>query len=175
MVERGYGADTRCFVINMHSTFGVRKHKHLLRIHTAVAKKQRGATAECAGPVLVFSMPAKNRQQSHRGVPFVTQSNFQKVPSVFTPVVYVTLYRHTRRCQASEMELGRGSNSLRRHLIGRSLPPLAFCQQRRGRKPQQQVTKKSRMAALKAVGDFAKRLKGSPIIDRYARRCACSP
>eukprot|EP00752_Nemacystus_decipiens_P003549 g3275.t1 len=32
------------------------------------------------------------------------------------------------------------------------------------------ATKKSRMAALKAVGDFAKRLKGSPIIDRYARR-----
>lgn len=37
---------------------------------------------------------------------------------------------------------------------------------------QKQVTKKSRMAALKAVGDFAKRLKGTPIIDRYARRCA---
>eukprot|EP00903_Cladosiphon_okamuranus_P011333 g10683.t1 len=32
------------------------------------------------------------------------------------------------------------------------------------------VTKKSRMAALRAVGDLAKRLKGSPIIDRYARR-----
>lgn len=33
-----------------------------------------------------------------------------------------------------------------------------------------QVTKKARMAALKAVGDFVKRLKGTPHVDRYAMR-----
>lgn len=33
-----------------------------------------------------------------------------------------------------------------------------------------QVTKKARMAALKAVGDFVKRLKGTPNVDRYAMR-----
>ncbi|CAM9233124.1 unnamed protein product [Ectocarpus fasciculatus] len=32
------------------------------------------------------------------------------------------------------------------------------------------VTKKSRMAALKVVGSFSKRLKGTPVIDRYAQR-----
>lgn len=33
------------------------------------------------------------------------------------------------------------------------------------------MTKKARLAALKAVGDFLKRLKGNPNVDRYASRC----
>lgn len=35
-------------------------------------------------------------------------------------------------------------------------------------------TRKARMAALRAVGDFLKHIKGSSSVDRYASRCECN-